>query len=149
MAVSRQGLKWVATVEALKGFLALLVAFGVHRLANENWVQLAHYWVQHLHLNPTGYYSETLMKTATEISARSIGWVSLGALAYGTIRLLEAYGLWRQRPWSEWLALLSGAIYVPFEIIHLWRSPSLFSAGLLITNLLIVIYMALILRQRQ
>ncbi|MFI3245339.1 MAG: DUF2127 domain-containing protein [Ferrimonas sp.] len=149
MAVSRQGLKWVAMVEALKGVLALLVALGIHRLANENLAQLAHYWVQHLHLNPSGYYSKALMKTATEISAQSIGWVSLGALAYGAIRLLEAYGLWWQRAWSEWLALLSGAIYVPFEVIHLWRSPSLFSVGLLITNLLIVIYMALLLRQRQ
>ena len=41
------------------------------------------------------------------------------ALTYSAIRFTEAYGLWRERRWAEWLSAVSGAIYLPFEIYEL------------------------------
>ena len=45
---------------------------------------------------------------------------------------------------AEWLAAVSGAIYVPFEVVELARRVSVLSAGALIVNLIIVAIMVLV-----
>jgi uncharacterized membrane protein (DUF2068 family) len=46
------------------------------------------------------------------------------AIGYIVVRMLEAYGLWNERAWGEWLGALSGGLYIPFEIGHLVHRPS-------------------------
>jgi ATP/maltotriose-dependent transcriptional regulator MalT len=38
--------------------------------------------------------------------------------------LAEAYGLWRERHWAEWLAAVSATIYIPVEIHEIVKHPS-------------------------
>ena len=54
---------------------------------------------------------------------------------------MEAYGLWKARVWAEWVALISGAVYLPFEIYELFRRITIVRASVLIVNLAIVLYM--------
>jgi uncharacterized membrane protein (DUF2068 family) len=63
------------------------------------------------------------------------------AALYAAVRLVEAYGLWRERSWAEWLAALSGAVYVPFELYELFRRATWFKFGALAINLIVVAYM--------
>ncbi len=42
-------------------------------------------------------------------------------MVYSGARSVEAYGLWFERRWAEWFALISGAIYLPVEIYELRR----------------------------
>ena len=53
----------------------------------------------------------------------------LAATAYVLVRFTEAYGLWKDRWWGEWLGALSGALYIPFELWHFAHHPSLASAA--------------------
>ena len=69
--------------------------------------------------------------------------------AYSAIRLAEAYGLWRDRAWAEWLAAVSGAVYLPLEISHLLHSTTWINAGVLALNLAVVAYMVVRLRRRR
>ena len=64
--------------------------------------------------------------------------IGLFAFAYATVRLVEAYGLWRLRPWAEWLALVSGGLYLPVEAYELWRRATVTRAALLAANVLVV-----------
>ena len=66
-------------------------------------------------------------------------------LVYAAIRFAEAYGLWFERRWAEWLAALSGAIYVPVEIYELTRGVSWIKLTALLLNAAIVIYMCRVL----
>jgi uncharacterized membrane protein (DUF2068 family) len=65
----------------------------------------------------------------------------LVACIYSALRFAEAVGLWRERPWAEWIALISGALYIPFAVIKLAHRVSLFHVGLLLVNLAVVAYM--------
>ena len=47
------------------------------------------------------------------------------ATVYSSLRFIESYGLWRQRVWAEWLAIISGAMYLPLELYKLVRRPNL------------------------
>jgi uncharacterized membrane protein (DUF2068 family) len=65
------------------------------------------------------------------------------------VRFAEAYGLWFGRRWGEWVAALSGGIYVPVEIYELTRGFSALKLGALILNALVVAYMYHLLRRRE
>jgi uncharacterized membrane protein (DUF2068 family) len=68
--------------------------------------------------------------------------VVIGILVYAAIRFTEATGLWLEREWAEWFALLSGGLYLPWEIFELVRHPTFLKWGVLGINILIVLYMA-------
>nr|MBA2619707.1 DUF2127 domain-containing protein [Acidobacteriota bacterium] len=63
------------------------------------------------------------------------------ALVYATKQFVEAYGLWRLRPWAEWIAILSGVIYIPVEIYELIHKPTFTRVAILILNVAIVVYL--------
>jgi uncharacterized membrane protein (DUF2068 family) len=68
------------------------------------------------------------------------------AAAYSFLRFVEAYGLWYARTWAEWIALISGTLYLPIEIYNVIRTPSLFLIGFLIVHVTVVLYMVYALR---
>ena len=65
------------------------------------------------------------------------------------MRLAEAYGLWWGHRWAEWLAVASGAIYVPIEIYEILHRVSWVKVGALIANIGIVAYIGWALWQRR
>lgn len=66
-------------------------------------------------------------------------------VVYALIRFAEAYGLWLGRRWAEWLAALSGGVYVPVEIYELSRSVTWIKLGALVLNACVVAYMCMVL----
>ena len=69
-----------------------------------------------LHVNPDRHHSaQVFLNLADNITDRKLWAMAGGAAAYSIVRFVEAYGLWRARAWAEWFALISGALYVPFE----------------------------------
>ena len=63
---------------------------------------------------------------------------------YAAVRFTEGYGLWHSRVWAEWFALLSGAMYLPWELIKVVEHPNLVHWSLLVINLAVIAYMAYI-----
>jgi hypothetical protein len=72
--------------------------------------------------------------------------ISVGCV-YATGRFLEAYGLWNQRRWGEWLSVVTGAIYLPFELYAVVRHPHWANVLLLAGNILVVLYIISILAE--
>jgi uncharacterized membrane protein (DUF2068 family) len=50
--------------------------------------------------------------------------------------------LWNGRAWAQWIALLSGVVYLPLEIYSLIHKSTLHKWALLSLNVAIVAYMA-------
>ncbi|RYY72055.1 MAG: DUF2127 domain-containing protein, partial [Comamonadaceae bacterium] len=87
--------------------------------------------------------------TTPRLSASSAPCSHVGAAGYSLLRFVEAYGLYRERVWAEMLAAVSGAIYVPFEVMALWRAPTWLHGALLALNLGVVAIMLGALRRRR
>ena len=51
------------------------------------------------------------------------------------------------RAWAERLAAFSGAIYLPLEMIHLLKHLPTINSVVLVSNMLVVVFMALRLSQ--
>ena len=62
------------------------------------------------------------------------------ALVYSSIRLVEAYGLWNERRWAEWLAVGSGGMYIPVELYEMSHGITWMNALALIINAAVVSY---------
>jgi uncharacterized membrane protein (DUF2068 family) len=136
------GLRSVALFEAIKGVLVLAVGFGVWHMRHRDIDDIVDRIINFFHINPEGHLSNIFSKAAAHVSEKNLVLVALGALVYSIIRFAEAYGLWRARAWAEWFALIAGTVYIPFEIHALLHHPNPIKWGILILNILIVIYMA-------
>ena len=131
----------VALFEAAKGVIVLLAATGLLSLVHRNVYAIAVALVEHTHLNPASKYPRIFLEAASHLQDTRLLLLAIGAAAYATIRLVEAYGLYRERQWAEVLAAVSGAIYVPFELLALLRSPTWHGLAILLVNLLVVVFM--------
>ncbi|MFK4076430.1 DUF2127 domain-containing protein [Ectopseudomonas khazarica] len=145
MAHTRPGLRLIAAMEACKGLISLVVALGLHELAGRNLQQVAEALVSHAHLNPASHLPGIFLHAVKSLPDIDLSLLAIGALAYAVIRLIEAYGLWKGLLWTEWFALASGAIYLPFEVYEMLTRSSALSAAVFVLNLLVVAYMARVL----
>jgi uncharacterized membrane protein (DUF2068 family) len=139
---ANKGLRVIAFFEALKGSFALVLATGALLLPQHDLQLFVLQLVEALRLDPAAHYTSRFIEEASLVTPQRLVWVAAGAYAYGVFRFGEAYGLWRARPWAEWLAVVSGAIYIPFEIYALFRKPSLIKFAVFVINLLVVLYVA-------
>lgn len=148
IATDRKGVRAVALLEATKGALVVLVGFGVMSLIHTDLEAVAEELVAHLHLNPDGHYSRIFLELVANLSSSRLWMVAGAAFLYASLRFIEAYGLWRQRAWAEWFAVLSGAIYIPFELYELIKGVSSLKLMTLAINLIIVAYIGRVLIER-
>jgi uncharacterized membrane protein (DUF2068 family) len=139
----------VAYFEALKGVLALAAASGLLYFLNRDAADFALRLVEHAHLNPAAKYPSIFIDAAAHLGNTRLLTLAAGAAAYASLRLVEAYGLLYEKPWAEALAAVSGAIYVPFEVLGLLHEPDVLHAALLLVNLAIVAIMSSALWQRR
>ena len=68
--------------------------------------------------------------------------MAFSALLYSAVRLTEAYGLWHQKQWAKWFGVLSGAMYIPVELIAIMRVATWPKVTVLVINAGIVGYLA-------
>ncbi len=140
-AASTTGLRTVATFEALKGIAALVLLALVAAL-HKDFEEIATGLLVHLHISPQLRLSRALLRAAERMTDARL-WALTGfAVAYAGVRFTEAWGLWHRRVWAEWFALLSGTIYLPWEIVKLVERPNWFHVALLATNLAVIGYIA-------
>lgn len=134
-------LRTIAVVEAAKGVLVLLAGLGLLSLVHHDAQRMAEVLVAHSHLNPASRYPRIFLDFAAQVTDSRLMLAALGAAAYAGLRFIEAYGLWRARPWAEWFAAISGAVYLPFELVEVYRTLNWISLGVLLVNAAIVAVM--------
>ena len=141
LATLERGVRLVAIFEIFKGILALLVAAGLLSITEADIPALLEHGASLLQGSLASYYSRHIMTTATHISTVQIQLAAGFALLYTSIRFIEAYGLWLMRAWGKWLAIISSAIYIPFEIYELTTHSSTLTLAILLINIFIVSYL--------
>ena len=135
------GLRLVALFEASKGLLVLLVGLELLSLVHTGVQNVGEEIVERFHLNFARHHPRILLYATTHLNDSNVRLLALAALAYSTVRFIEAYGLWRLRAWAEWFAIISGGVYLPFELYELVRHPTVVKAVILISNAVIVAYL--------
>jgi uncharacterized membrane protein (DUF2068 family) len=135
------GLRGVALFEAGKGAAALLLGFLLLILRHRDMEGLIRPVLGFLHISPDRRFYRDVMHAAGRVTTHGIWLFVFGILMYAIIRFIEARGLWLEREWAEWFALLSGAMYLPWEVWELARRENVWKWIIFGANLLIVLYL--------
>jgi|SRR5271165_673525 len=138
---SKVGLRTVAAFEAAKGAVVLLLGLGLLSLLHKDVELAAEQLLEHLHINPDHRLSHAFLNAASRTTDSRLWTIAGAAAAYATVRFTEAWGLWNRRVWAEWFALLSGCLYLPWELTKVVERTNFLHVGLLLVNLAIVLYM--------
>lgn len=144
------GLRGIALLEAGKGLLAIIVAVWLVSLLHKDIQGVAEHLLNFLHkifhLNPDGHLARSIIRGARRVTPGNLDlWIG-GTLLYCVIRFVEAAGLWLEKQWAEWFALISGSLYLPIEIYELAHHATPIKWAVFATNVLIVAYLAWLLR---
>jgi uncharacterized membrane protein (DUF2068 family) len=134
-------LRAVASFEIAKGLVVLAAGCGILMLLHKDTSEVAENFLQLLHISPDHRFARMFLAWADTLTDEKLWAVSGVSLAYSTLRFIEAYGLWNARGWAEWVALISGALYLPIELREMIFRPNAFHASLLAINLGVVLYM--------
>lgn len=140
----KKGLRTVAVIEAVKGVLAIAGSLFFLEIIRKN-VDLedaAENLLYYLHIDPDRRLSHAFVMMAGKVMDANVALVLTLALVYSAARFIESYGLWRQRVWGEWMAIISGAIYLPLELYKLIQHPTWIHWTILLVNIAVVLYIA-------
>ncbi len=148
-SAQRRAIRVIAAVEAAKGLAVLLAASGLLGLLHKDLHALAVRLIEHSHLNPASKYPQIFLDAVSHVGQSNLMWLALGAAAYSALRFTEAYGLFRERAWAEWLAALSGGVYLPLELANMVRHFSALGLALMLVNVGVVAVMVWALLQRR
>jgi uncharacterized membrane protein (DUF2068 family) len=134
------GLRAVAILEATKGILVVALAIAIIALRGhlEDYTEDLLY---HLHIDFDRRFAHVMLDAASKLTGTRMLTIGLISSAYATVRFIEAWGLWHRRVWAEWFALVSGTMYLPWEIMNVVERATWLHVGLLATNVAIIIYM--------
>ena len=122
----------------MKGTIVLVAGFGLARAIRGDVGEFAEHLVHRLHLDAAKRFPRIFLDLANNLSDAQLWALAALAMTYSIFRFAEAYGLWFERRWGEWLAALSGGIYVPVEIYELSRGYSTVKLAALVLNTLVV-----------
>jgi uncharacterized membrane protein (DUF2068 family) len=143
-------LRAIAIFEGAKGAVVLLAGFGLLLLVHRDLQEVAERFIEHSHLNPASRYPHIFIDLAARTNDARLWFLAMGALAYATVRFVEAYGLWFAKWWAEWFAAAAGAVYIPFEVYRIFHGGHwhVWTAFLLNVVIVAVMIYALVKRKR-
>jgi uncharacterized membrane protein (DUF2068 family) len=142
----RDLLRVVATFEFSKGIFVLLIGMSALLLVHKDAWVIAESLLALLHINTDRHSAQLFLDFADRITDARLWTAAQVAFIYSVLRFAEAYGLWKERTWAEWLAFVSGTLLLPFEIRGLIRGITVMRSAVFLGNLIIIFYMLYVLR---
>lgn len=137
----RRLLQTVALFELLKGVFVTLMGICALLLVHKDVWLYAESLLALLHINTDRRFAQVFLDFADNVTDARLWAAARLAFSYAVLRFTEGYGLWKCRTWAEWVALVSGTLLMPLEVRELFRRVTVMRVGLLIGNIVIVLYM--------
>jgi len=142
----RRLLRIVASFEFTKGVFVLLIGLSAILLVHKDAWVIAESLLALLHISTDRHSAQLFLDFADDITDTRLWIAARLAFVYSALRFAEAYGLWKERTWAEWVAFGSGTLLMPLEIRELMRGITVVRSVLFVGNLAIVLYMLYLLR---
>ncbi len=148
-SLTHKALRPIAVFEAFKGAIVLIAGCGLLGFLDRDNEVFAEQLIRHLHLDPAQHYAQLFIMTMAQQTDSQLMALAGFAAIYAAVRFTEAYGLWYERRWAEWLAALSGGVYLPIEIYEIVHRATWIKCAALMLNVIVVAYMVWLLSQTQ
>ncbi len=142
----RQALRAVASFEFTKGIFVLMIGVSALLLVHKDLWVIAESLLARLHISTDRHWAQMFLDFADSITEARLWTAVWVAFTYSALRFTEAYGLWNERVWAEWVAFSSGALLLPLEIHGLLRGITPVRSVIFLGNVAVVGFMAYLIR---
>jgi uncharacterized membrane protein (DUF2068 family) len=137
----RRVLRAVASFEFAKGVFVILMGFCALALVHKDVWVIAESLLALFHISTDRRSAQVFLDFADNVTDARLWAAARIAFAYAALRFTEAYGLWKERTWAEWVAFVSGTLLLPLEVRELFRGVTLLRCSLFVGNVAVVVYM--------
>ena len=149
----RRVLRAVALFEFAKGIFVALMGFCALALVHKDVWLIAESLLALFHVSTDRRSAQVFLDFADNVTDARLWAAARIAFAYAALRFTEAYGLWKERTWAEWVAFVSGTLLLPLEVRELFRGVTISRCALFVGNIAVVVYMLYVIlsnrRERQ
>jgi uncharacterized membrane protein (DUF2068 family) len=142
----RQVLRAVASFEFAKGIFVLMIGLSALLLMRQDVWVIAESLLALLHISTDRHFAQVFLDFADSITEARLWTAAWVAFTYSALRFTEAYGLWKERVWAEWVAFTSGALLLPLEIHGLMRGITFLRTAIFLVNIAVVVFMGYLIR---
>jgi uncharacterized membrane protein (DUF2068 family) len=129
-------------------FFAAVGAAALH-LINSNPGEMLMNVLAFLHLPTQGHYVNMLMDRADLLGHHQLREGAMLSFGYATLCLVEGVGLMTYQVWAEYLTVVLTTGALPFEIYELLHKFEPYKVGVLILNLIILLYLVWVLKRKK
>ena len=135
------GVALIAVVKIVKGVLLLAVGLGLLKLVHAEIATLFSQLLETLNLDAHSRLLHALVLKVDALQPQNVLTMSVVSLAFAGLDLTEGLGLWFERAWAAYLTVIVTSLFLPFELYELYKHMTGPRIGVLLLNLLIVIYL--------
>lgn len=141
-AHSDRWLVLIGALKVLKGLGFVFLGVGALRLLHRDLVAFLNHWVVVvLHFDPERHFVNLILTKAADVSPHQIRMLSDALFLYAVLDLIEGTGLVLEKVWAEYVTLIVSIAFLPVEFYELIRHMTLFKIGLVLANVVIVLYL--------
>jgi uncharacterized membrane protein (DUF2068 family) len=139
----------VASFEFTKGVFVLLIGLSALLLVHQDLWVIAESLLALFRISTDRHSAQVFLDFADNMTDSRLWTAAWIAFAYSALRFTEAYGLWRERVWAEWVAFISGTLFLPVEVDGLLRGITIWRSLIFVGNLGVVFFMFYLIRAGQ
>lgn len=143
----RFGLRVIALYKMVQALGLLLAAAAAFHLERQRNVDRLIDWLEHLSLSGTGALRQHLVDALAGLGPQRFVVIGLIAIAYAALFITEGVGLWLRKHWAEWFTVIATGSLIPLEAYEVIEHTSWLKLGILVGNVVIVVYLARIAMQ--
>lgn len=132
----------IGIFKLLKGCLMILVSVGALAIARSLFNDDFDQWVFRFGIGPrTRTIGEWVTRTVLRLDVKGLTFIAVGAAMYATLFFTEGMGLLLNKPWAEWLTVISTAGLIPVELYEIYVHRHWLPVLTLAANVAIVVYL--------
>ena len=150
--IHEQPARWpvvaIGITKLLKSSALLALGIGVHHLLRAGARQELTDFVAQAHGDPHNKYLYLALTKILAIPEHTLRVLRVGFDVYAGLYAIEGVGLLADRPWAEWMVVVTTGGFVPLELYELTFHPTWVRAGMLLLNLIILAYLCFRLYRR-
>ena len=133
--------KLIGVGKLASGVLAIAVGFGLLRLFQSDAAETLEGWILRLRLDPDSRLIHEAVTRVAKIEPDHRRLIEAGAFFYGTLHMVEGFGLVRGKNWGAFLTIIATSSLVPLELYEISRKPTAVRIFVLIVNTALVAYL--------
>ncbi|MBS1816264.1 MAG: DUF2127 domain-containing protein [Acidobacteria bacterium] len=144
-----RGVLIIGIFKLLKSLFFVGVGFGALHFIHHDLVETLQHLVDSRGFDPENRFVSLVIDKAELVTHHRLRQITYGTFGYAAVAMVEGIGLIRRKVWAEYLTLWLSISFLPWELYELVFHPNWWRLAILVTNVLIVVYLVWVVRQKK